>query len=435
MPAGLALFWGFGCALASLMWSDDWRRVVALTIGLSVAEWLRGHILTGFPWNALGYGFAANSLMMQPAALVGLYGLTFIAILIFASVAVVTDPVPEAKRAAYAFPVFVGLLFVVSLGYGAVRLATAGFDDVEGVRLRLVQPAIAQQDKWQPENREWIFNSYLDLSVGASAGEGEKGAKGPGSGLEGVSHLIWPESAFPFLLTEQPDALAAIAAMLPEATTLITGAVRAEGEGKLRDYYNSIYVIGGDGTILDAYDKMHLVPFGEYLPLRGVLEALGIENLTKVPGGFSPGFRRRPMSAPAAPPFSPLICYEIAFPGEVVDRDARPGWMLNLTNDAWFGESFGPYQHLHQARMRAVEQGLPIVRAANTGISAVIDARGRIRGTIALGDAGILDASLPAAEVPTLYARFGDLPLLAFLLIALGVLARGRFNDALRART
>lgn len=426
MPAGLALFWALGVAMAATMWRDGWRRVLALTIGLAVVEWLRGHVLTGFPWNAIGYGFAANSLMMQPVALVGLYGLNFIAVLIFASPAVLADSHSGSRRGAYGFPLFVCALFAGCLIYGAARLGVEPSADVENVRLRLVQPAIAQEEKWRPENRNWIFKTYLEMSVGADRAGVSGAANGADVvGLDGITHLIWPESVFPFLLTEQPEALAALADLLPEGTTLITGAARAEGETRPRDYYNSIYVLDDDGTIQDAYDKVHLVPFGEYLPLRSWLEALGLENLTKVPGGFTPGFRRKAMSAAGVPDFSPLICYEIAFPGDVVDRAKRPGWMLNVTNDAWFGETAGPYQHLHQARVRAVEEGLPVVRAANTGISAVIDARGRMRARIALGDSGILDAGLPKAEGPTLYVRFGDWPLLAFLLLSLCVLLRG----------
>lgn len=455
MPAGLAMFWALAGALAALQWSDDWRRILALAVGLTVAEWLRGHVLTGFPWNALGYGFAANSLMMQPAALVGVYGLTLLAVIVFAAPAVFGGASGEARHRFVGLPLAAAILFVAAIGYGAVRLASAADADVAGVRLRIVQPAIPQEEKWQDENRDWIFNSYLELSLGANAsyregearesdtapataapegapeGASEGAPEGTGEkpgALDDVTHLIWPESAFPFILTDEPAALAAIAELLPANTTLITGAARAQGTVRPRDFYNSIFVIGEDGTILDAYDKVHLVPFGEYLPLRPWLEALGIENLTRVPNGFVPGFRRRPMTAAGAPPFSPLICYEIAFPGEVVDAAQRPGWLLNLTNDAWFGATSGPYQHLHQARVRAVEEGLPVVRAANTGISAVIDARGRVRGSIALGDMGTLDSALPAAGAPTVYARFGDVPLAAGLLAVLAVLGASRWR-------
>ena len=212
------------------------------------------------------------------------------------------------------------------------------------------------------------MNHYLQLSDRSS---------GPQStGVRDATHLIWPESAFPFLLAREPDALAQIADLLPPGTILITGAMRAPELPpgvKLTRALNSVYVIDHDGSILSVYDKVHLVPFGEYLPFQATLEKLGLMQLTKIPGGFIPGDRRRAMDVPRAPRMLPLICYEIVFPGDAVPRGERPGWLLNLTNDGWFGNSTGPYQHLQQARVRAIEQGLPLVRAANTGISAVIE--------------------------------------------------------------
>jgi apolipoprotein N-acyltransferase len=173
--------------------------------------------------------------------------------------------------------------------------------------------------------------------------------------------------------------------------------------------YNSIYLIDHNGSILSIYDKLHLVPFGEYLPFQSFLENLGLMQLTKMPGGFIPGERRRRMAVPGAPAMLPLICYEAIFPGEAVPPGERPGWLLNLTNDAWFGISPGPYQHLQQARLLAIEEGLPLVRAANTGVSAVIDPLGRIVGSLPLGSAGTLDSALPRPIAATIYARIGDL--------------------------
>jgi apolipoprotein N-acyltransferase len=235
---------------------------------------------------------------------------------------------------------------------------------------------------------------------------------GPQSaGVRDVTHLIWPESAFPFVLTREPDALAQIAALLPEGTVLITGAVRAPeappGQ-KIERAYNSIYVIDHDGSILSVYDKIHLVPFGEYLPFQSFLESLGVMQLTKLPGGFIAGERRRVMDVPRAPRMLPFLCYEIIFPGEAMPSGARPGWLINLTNDGWFGISSGPYQHLQQARVRTIEQGLPLVRAANTGISAVIDPLGRIVKSLPLGIEGVMDAPLPRRIDAPLYARTGD---------------------------
>ena len=237
------------------------------------------------------------------------------------------------------------------------------------------------------------MNQYLELS--------DRSTGPQTAGVRDATHLIWPESAFPFLLTREPDALAQIAALLPEGTVLITGAVRAPelppGQ-KIERAYNSIYVIDHDGSILSVYDKIHLVPFGEYLPFQDFLEKLGLMQLTKLPGGFIAGERRRAMDVPRAPRMLPFVCYEIIFPGEVVPDGERPGWLINLTNDGWFGISSGPYQHLQQARVRAIEHGLPLVRAANTGISAVIDPVGRIVKSLPLGTEGVMDASLPRAN-------------------------------------
>jgi apolipoprotein N-acyltransferase len=253
-----------------------------------------------------------------------------------------------------------------------------------------------------------------------------------------ITHLIWPESAFPFFLAREPEALAQIAARLPRGTVLVTGAARpAEprpGKQELRAY-NSIYVIDHDGSILSVYDKVHLVPFGEFLPFQEVLEQQGLMQITKMPGGFVSGDRRRPISVARTPPFLPLICYEIIFPGEAVPRGGeRPGWLLNVTNDGWFGRSTGPYQHFQQARVRVIEEGLPLVRAANTGISAVFDPLGRVMASLPLGAEGVLDANLPQAVEAPFYVRAGDGPLALVMLAALAWLVRQKFRSPRRAR-
>jgi len=265
------------------------------------------------------------------------------------------------------------------------------------------------------------MQKYLALSDRSS---------GPQStGVRDATVLIWPESAFPFFLTREPDAMAQIADLLPKGTVLITGSVRAPDlppGTRITRAYNSIYVIDHDGSVLSVYDKLHLVPFGEYLPFQDWMEALGFQQLTKVQGGFIPGTVRRTMAIPNAPRVLPLICYEAVFPHTVVSHGDRPGWIVNVTNDGWFGISTGPYQHLQQARLRAIEQGVPLVRAANTGISAVIDPLGRIVAELGLGLEGVLDSTLPAANPPTIYARTGDLPAAIMVALALVVVVRRR---------
>jgi apolipoprotein N-acyltransferase len=261
-------------------------------------------------------------------------------------------------------------------------------------------------------------------------------ATGPQTtGVRDASILIWPESAFPFFLTREADAMSQVAELLPRGTVLITGSVRApelpQG-ARITRAYNSIYAIDHDGTVLSVYDKLHLVPFGEFLPFQALMEKIGFVQLTKVQGGFIPGDRRRAMELPSAPRVLPLICYEAVFPDEIDARNERVGWIINLTNDAWFGISTGPYQHLQQTRVRAIEQGLPVVRAANSGISAVIDPVGRIIARLDLGVEGVFDSVLPAAIRPTVYARFGDIPALMMVALAMIAVLRRRLANSHR---
>ncbi|HZP21383.1 MAG TPA: apolipoprotein N-acyltransferase [Bauldia sp.] len=426
LPAGLALLWGLGAAVARLVWPEGWVRIVIFAVCLSGVEWLRGHLLSGFPWNAVGYALTPAPLFMQSASLIGIWGLTLAACLIFAAPALLAD----AGRPGRGRWVFIGvaiLLLAAHVGYGAWRLSSASDATVPDIHLRIVQPAIPQDDKWRPEKGDEILKRYLDLSDGATA---------PGrTGIASVTHLIWPESAFPFLLTERPEALAAIAALLPDGTTLITGAARRDpsaGDARGAPVFNSVYVIDDKGEIRGAYDKVDLVPFGEFLPFRSLFESLGLRQLIALPGGFAAGTARRTLEVPGAPLMQPLVCYEIIFPGAVIAPGPRPGWLVNVTNDAWYGNTPGPRQHLLQAQVRAVEEGLPIARAANSGISAIIDAYGRITRSLPLGDVGILDGDLPQALVPPLYARFGDLVFLALLGLSLLSAACGQLTSILR---
>ncbi len=403
LPAGLAIYTGFGVALARLLWSRGALRILTLAAALTLAEWLRGHLLTGFPWNAFGYALSAALPLAQAASLIGIWGLTLIAVAAFASPATLADDPTDTRWPALA-PACAGLVLAALAVFGAIRLASSPTAYVDGVRLRIMQPNVPQDEKFTYAAKASVLARYRALSDRAT---------GPQTaGVADFTHLIWPESAFPFFLTREPDALAEIAELLPAGTVLITGAARAGDpgpDGRIRRAYNSVYVIDHDGTILSAYDKVHLVPFGEYLPFQEFLERHGLMQLTKIQGGFIPGDRHRPIALPRAPRFLPLICYEIIFPGESVPGGAdRPEWILNVTNDGWFGISPGPYQHLQQARVRAIEEGLPVARAANTGISAVIDPLGRVVKSLPLQTEGVVDSALPASLEAPLYARIGD---------------------------
>jgi apolipoprotein N-acyltransferase len=417
LPAYLALFTALGFALARLLWTRDASRVIALAASLTFSEWLRGHALTGFPWNAFGYALAEPLALAQTASLIGLWGLTFLTVAIFASPAVLIDGSSRGRK-----PIALALALLVAMGiFGVVRLSLRPTTTVAGVKLRIMQPNLQQDVRFNYSAKAEVMQKYLTLSDRAS---------GPQStGVRDASILIWPESAFPFFLTREADAMAQIADLLPKGTVLITGSVRAPDAPpgtRITRAYNSVYAIDHDGSILSVYDKLHLVPFGEYLPFQDLMEKLGFVQLTKVQGGFIPGVRRRTMEIPNAPRMLPLICYEAIFPGDVTSRDDRPGWIVNLTNDGWFGISTGPHQHLQQARLRAIEEGLPVVRAANTGISAVIDPLGRIVARLGLGVEGVLDSSLPAAIPPTLYARNGDIPAAVMVAAALIFVIRRR---------
>jgi len=420
LPAYLALFTAFGFALARLIWTRDASRVIALAASLTLGEWLRGHVLTGFPWNTLGYALTEPLALAQTASLIGLWGLTFLAVAIFASPAVLIDGSSRGRRPWIAPAA--ALLLLVGIGiFGAVRLALRPTVTVANVKLRIMQPNLQQDVRFNYAAKAEVMQKYLTLSDRAS---------GPQStGVRDAGILIWPESAFPFFLTREADAMAQISDLLPKGTILITGSVRAPDlppGTKITRAYNSIYAIDHDGRVLSIYDKLHLVPFGEYLPYQDWMEKLGFVQLTKVQGGFIPGARRRAIEFQNAPPALPLICYEAIFPVSVAAGDERPGWIVNLTNDGWFGISTGPYQHLQQARLRAIEQGLPVVRAANTGISAVIDPLGRMIARLGLGIEGVLDSSLPAAIPPTIYARTGDIPAAVVVAAALIFIIRRR---------
>jgi apolipoprotein N-acyltransferase len=417
LPAVLAFYTAFGLGLARTLWLPGPLRLFALGLSLTAAEWLRGHLFTGFPWNAFGYALTSPLALAQAAAVFGIWGLTFITIVAFASPATIIDDPGQTRRRWLPFALAVLVLSALT-GFGLARLARTPTNLVDGVQLRIMQPNLPQDVRFNYSARQEVVDRYLALSAR--------------QGLDRVTYLIWPESPFPFFLTREADAFAQIARMLPQGTLLLTGAMRLADPNNPAEsrVYNSVYAIDSQASIRAVYDKVHLVPFGEYLPFVDVLERMGLQTLTEQRGGFLAGDRHRLMALPGAPHMLPLICYEIIFPGEIASADERPGWIVNVTNDGWFGNSGGPYQHLQQTRVTAIEQGVPVARAANTGISAVIDPVGRIVASLPLDSEGVLDAPLPRPIGAPLYARIGDTPAAALVVIALIAVARGRLRKS-----
>ncbi|MBV2185600.1 MAG: apolipoprotein N-acyltransferase [Rhizobium sp.] len=379
LPAVLAIFYGLATLLARLVWSDGMGRLAALAAAFGLAEWLRSFVATGFPWNAIGYAAMPIPLMMQTAAPLGLFAVSTLAVFVFAAPSLLGTRKGLVPGLALA-----GLLFAAHLGYGAFKLSEPLPAGTTSLTVRLVQPAIDQAKKLENADRIDVFNQHLALSAQPAA---------PGKPEPDI--IVWPETSIPFILTEYPDALSRIADMLKDGQVLVTGAVRAEeqGAGQAPRYYNSVYMIDDEGQILSASDKVHLTPFGEYVPYEDVLRRIGFDNLISLPGGFSPASQRSLLNLPSGTGLYPLICYEIIFPDEVEIPDGKAGAILNLTNDAWFGATPGPYQHFLQARIRAVEAGLTLIRGANNGISAVVDPRGHIISGVALNAKGIEDAT------------------------------------------
>jgi apolipoprotein N-acyltransferase len=387
LTAGLGLYGGLAAGLAAYLWRPGAARLLLFAVLYSACEWLRGHLFTGFPWNLPAYGWGASLAILQTASVFGAYGLSFLTVLLGGSLA---DLLSRPRRSSG--PATMATLFAAFWVYGAVVLAITPEADVPGVRVRLVQPDIPQAEKYLPQfvGRNWQRLTGLSRLPG-----------NPGL-------IVWPEAAPPFFLERAPEALDEIALLTGRVKTLITGAARRTGGPGDRSYYNSLYMFGHGPPLI--YDKFHLVPFGEYVPFAGLLNHFGITKLTAGEAGFAAGDGPHVYALPGLPMVTPLICYEVIFPGAVLAPSPapRPGWLVNVTDDSWFGPWAGPRQHLLIARVRAIEEGLPIARAANTGISAMIDPVGRVRARTRLGEMGVLDTALPQALGRTLYARLGD---------------------------
>ena len=405
LGAGLGLFTGVATWLAMLPRARGVGRVLALAAAWSVLEWLRGHVLTGFPWNLIATTWAASDVTLQPAAWIGAYGLGLVTVLAAALPAVLADAsAPGSARLRWR-PVAAGALGLVLLfGAGALRLPDGPTATVPGVMLRIVQADIPQTLKARRDLMEANLARHIRLTTGP--------------GFERATHVVWPETAVPFAIGVDPVHRLELVPAVPPTGLLLTGVVRVERapDAPVR-FFNSLAAVDRVGDIVGTYDKHHLVPFGEYVPFH-LRELFDLSKITPGSADFSAGPGPVTLALAGLPPFSPLICYEAIFPDEVAAPARRPAWLLNVTNDGWFGISSGPHQHFESARFRAVEQGLPLVRAANTGISAVTDAYGRVLVSLGLGRAGVIDSPLPVAIPETIYGRFGDLSLVVLVLLA-----------------
>jgi len=403
LGALLGLFAGLAASATRALRLDGAALPFGLALFWALGEFARGHVLTGFPWNLIATAWLASDAIAQSAAVMGAYALSALSVLVFA--------LPAGLAHGSWQPAAAGLALVaLAWAGGSWRLAQADATLLPDIRLRLVQPNVPQALKWDPDARERNLEELIDLTRSA--------------GFETRTHTIWSETATAFPIWGDLPALAErraqVSAAVPPGGMLVTGAPRfaREASGEIRAW-NSLHAMEPDGTIVATFDKFHLVPFGEYVPLR---DWLPVERI--VPGGidFSAGPGPQLLAIAGLPIASPLICYEIIFPDNVVPAGLRPGVLLNITNDSWFGRSAGPYQHFAATRLRAIEQGLPTIRAAGGGISAVLDAYGRPVALLGLGARGVLDSGLPIALPETFFARAGQ-AIFAALLALLAICA------------
>lgn len=423
----LGLFFGLGCAMAMSLWTRDMRRLPWFAVCLFVSEWLRGNLVFGgFPWLLPGYVWAPGAPVSQLASVIGIYGMTLLTLILAASPAAIADGGVSAGRR-FAPTLIMALLVGMGWGWGAQRLARAPIETPGALPVvRVADSGLSQAEKWEGRpDQEWrVLQRYLDAS-------------GPPEDSS-AAIVVWPEGSIPvvnFFTLENPDFLNVIGRGMGDRV-LITGLSRREVGPDGIAVFNSAAIIDGVSgqprVSEQIYDKHRLVPFGEYIPLWSLVSSLNIAPLQRIGAGFERGDRPSRMVVPDAPPAIMLICYEAIFPGMIPRGEGRPGWIINVTNDAWFGDGTGPWQHYAMARYRSIEEGLPMARAASGGVSAIVDAYGREVVSTSSGNLSA-EAQLPLALVETTLARWGNILLVALLVFIAGLrflpatlLARGR---------
>ncbi|NHK28266.1 apolipoprotein N-acyltransferase [Parvularcula flava] len=430
LAAFISVFYGLTLLVAKRFWQAGWARVLVLAIAWSLAEYARGHLFTGLPWNLTGQAFAGLAVLSQPVAWIGTYGLGFIILIASALPAACVPADREAmpsKISPMPLAAAAGMVLVICIA-GAIRLAGANVSMADNIRVQIVQPNILQRDKINYDL--WVDNFWanLNLSGGVEAQAPE----------DGQLYVIWPENAAYSYFQRDPSALDVLQDRLPANAVLMAGGTRYDAVGPdLYDYFNSLLILsrsplpGEETPAIDqmesetpwsvrrAYDKHHLAPFGEYVPLAGLLQATGVGNIVPIGQPFTPGAGPETIDLGLAR-MSPVICYETIFPGRLYPRGDRPDFLVTITNDAWYGDSNGPRQHFDISRLRAIESGLPMARSANTGISAMIDPYGRIVKKLPLYERGVINSQLPGAIPPTIYHYTSDF--VYFILLAITAL-------------
>jgi len=410
LGAFLSIYIGLAAAVARLV-RPGWPRLLVFAAAWAAGEWLRGVILSGFPWNPLGSAWAGVTPVLQIVSVTGTFGLSLLTFAAAAAPGLLFRSRREGLVATLA-----GFVLFAGIGlWGAARIPAGAQPNQPGIQFRLVQASIPQTLKGNPRMAAENFRQQMELT--------RQAADVP------PTHIVWPESAAPYLLEDDPKSLHALAEAVPPGGLMLVGSVRGTFEGdNIAQLWNSLRAIDATGTIVGSYDKAHLVPFGEYVPTW-----LPVRKL--VPGNidFTPGPGPQTLDLPGLPPVAALICYEAVFQGAIVDEAHRPAWMINVSNDGWFGTSSGPYQHFAAARMRAIEEGLPLVRNANNGISGVIDPYGRVIARLGLNEVGVLDAPLPTPIDSTIFARKGMAVLCVLLIITMGAGVFGHLFGKRRA--
>ncbi len=420
IPAYVALYPALVCYVCSRLPHKGVMRWLIFSLLWVIAELIRGHVMTGFGWNVLGYVWADTLPIMQFASIVGVYGLSLLTI-VLATIPGLVDEIAGSPRKLIGVMLAVFVVISGLMMWGQAKLEAAGLNTTSTtIGVRVVQPNIAQSMKWDEQAAVENLEKHLLLTRQPFS----EGA---------LDMVVWPESAIPFVLDRDEARRAHIAESLLENTKLVLGGVRFEGTRERPKPYNSVFVMNADAEIEASYDKHHLVPFGEYIPLRQFIPF--IETITHGGFQFQSGQGAQTIQVEDIATISPLICYEVMYSGDVADRAVPPELLVNITNDAWFGDSSGPHQHLAMARMRAVEEGVPLIRAANTGISAVIDAQGRVYEHIELNKADVIDIRIPVSSATTprtFYATHGKITpigivmLLGLIIVVLHVIFYNR---------